>query len=199
MLMRDGGRGKSDHPLLVAIITAVGGLLITGITAYVTITGRAQANAKPAPPVAISAPALSPSPNVSTVSPVTLAALPRAYITLHNQETGNCFDSMSNGSVFGYACNGGSSQDWSALPVDGAIYALRNRLSGLCLTGSTAGISSAACNTSDPHQKWQWNESVSAASFTHTSDGNCLSEPNAANLPTTSECDGAANQYWRVS
>jgi hypothetical protein len=126
------------------------------------------------------------------------AAMPPGYVTLGSLATGNCFDSTDSGSVFTFTCNGGSSQEWSALRISGAIYALKNKLTGFCLTGSTqTGIYSTTCDTSDPHQQWLWNESDSSASFVHLSNGHCLAEP-APDQPTTVECDGSTDQHWRI-
>ena len=86
-------------------------------------TGLATPSTEPA--VASSGPPLSQSTVKTSNAAPTSSPLPSGDVTLRNVATENCADSTSSGDVFTYACNRASSQQWSALPVSGSVYALR--------------------------------------------------------------------------
>jgi hypothetical protein len=158
-------------------------------------TGLATPSTEPA--VASSGPPLSQNTVKTSNAAPTSSPLPSGDVTLRNVATENCADSTSSGDVFTYACNRASSQQWSALPVSGSVYALKDILTGLCLTGTTQGLSSAPCDAADDQQQWRWSEQGSRGSLTHLANGHCLADLGAENL-TTAVCDGTADQDWQI-
>jgi hypothetical protein len=208
--------GGSDQRRRIRLTTAWATLIVGVITAAVTLSVHLADGGSGAGPHV-------PSGHGQTITPVSAGrgpgpsasglAKPKAghdqvgslttqaptmrpgYVILNNVNTGDCLDSTAAGYVSTTsACNGGQSQRWLGQQVSGAIYELKNKLTGYCLTGTQTGIYSAACETSNRQQQWRVTGSDPYPSFVHVSDGSCLAEPTPDHLASVG-CVGSADQH----
>ncbi|WP_327251045.1 ricin-type beta-trefoil lectin domain protein [Streptomyces sp. NBC_01244] len=115
------------------------------------------------------------------------------------QKEALCLDAY-NGATSGakvalWDCTGNTNQQWKR-QSNGLISSLAN--SGLCVSGDSAGLKLATCNTADAKQKWTYNR----AGQLKQADGTCADIAggvldNKAAAVTTYNCaDHQPNQTW---